>query len=408
MRGRITKRAIDALEVGEFLWDTEIPGFGCKAVSTGRVYVLQYRPRTQADKRQTAPKRITLGKHGRQLTPDQARSMAAELLLEVRSGSDPAQKLRSSDSPTVATLFERFLDDYLPGKKRPPRASTIAFYETLARCHVLPRLGTTRVDAVSAGDIERLHSGMRDSPYAANRTLSMLQQAFDQAERLGWRAQHSNPATHIDRYPESRRGAKREVMLDPEGMRRLMGAVQDEENSRGSLAACAAIRVAFWTGWRIGEVLALEWANLDFAEGRARRVKTKTAPEEYRQLPDEAIAVLSGQIRVAGCPYVFPGRDLSHHLTHVRKPWARIRQRAGLGNLEGLGAFRLHDLRHNVVSWDVSRGVPLEIAGRNVGHRSRRSTEVYAHFAPTALKRAADERAAAMRGALEGERNPMS
>ena len=69
-----------------------------------------------------------------------------------------------------------------------------------------------------------------------------------------------------------------------------------------------------------------------------------------------------------------------------------------------VGAFRLHDLRHNVVSWDVSRGVALEIAGKNVGHRSRQATEIYAHFAPDALKRAADERARAMRMAVEGTR----
>jgi integrase len=81
---------------------------------------------------------------------------------------------------------------------------------------------------------------------------------------------------------------------------------------------------------------------------------------------------------------------------------AYIRKRAGLHDLPGLGPFRLHDLRHNVVSWDVSRGVPLEIAGKNVGHRSRRSTEVYAHFAPDALKKAADDRARAMREAMEG------
>ena len=81
--------------------------------------------------------------------------------------------------------------------------------------------------------------------------------------------------------------------------------------------------------------------------------------------------------------------------------WLKIRKRAKLDDLEGIGPLRLHDLRHNVVSWDVSRGVPLEIAGKNVGHRSRRSTEVYAHFAPDALKRAADERAKAMRAALE-------
>jgi integrase len=169
------------------------------------------------------------------------------------------------------------------------------------------------------------------------------------------------------------------------------------------MVAAAALRVAFWTGWRIGEVLRLRWANLDLSRGVARLLLTKTAAEEYRQFPSEAVRVLEGIPKVAGCPFVFPGEDLKNHLTTVRKPWARIRERAGLDRLEGLGAFRIHDLRHNVVSWDVSRGVPLEVAGKNVGHRSRRSTEVYAHFAPDALKRAADERAAAMRAAFEAE-----
>lgn len=66
-----------------------------------------------------------------------------------------------------------------------------------------------------------------------------------------------------------------------------------------------------------------------------------------------------------------------------------------------LGAFRTHDLRHTIVSWDVSRGVLLEIAGKNVGHRSRAFTELYAHFAPSALKQAADDRATAMQEAVE-------
>jgi integrase len=267
---------------------------------------------------------------------------------------------------------------------------------------VLPALGAKRVDAVTSADLERLHAAMRATPYIANRTLSLLQHAFDQAERWGWRPQHSNPALHMERYREERRGARKEVMLAAAEMARLLTAIDEEEPSVGAVA-CAALRVVFWTGWRVGEVLALEWANVDLERGAARLLLTKTAAEEYRQLPAEAVTVLARVPRVAGCPYVFPGQDLQGHLTTVRKPWARIRRRAGLDRIEHLGAFRIHDLRHNVVSWDVSRGVPLEIAGKNVGHRSRRSTEVYAHFAPDALKRAADERAAAMRAAVEGE-----
>jgi len=48
MRGKITKRAIDALLVGPdggtvSLWDTEVAGFGVRVRRGGKVYVLKYR-----------------------------------------------------------------------------------------------------------------------------------------------------------------------------------------------------------------------------------------------------------------------------------------------------------------------------------------------------------------------------
>ena len=409
MRKRITKRTVDALRASTravFLWDTDVTGFGCKVTPSGRkVFIFQYRTRGQDSK--TAPKRVTLGKYG-ELTPDRARALAAHLRLEVNAGGDPASAWRPGESPFVSDLAERFLELYLPTKKRPPRASTISYYESLFRCHVLPSLGSVSVGTVTSTDVEKLHTEMRETPYIANRTLSLLQQAFDQAERWGWRPQHTNPALHIDRYPEERRGQKKEVMLTAEQMARLLEAIKAEEQAGGNPVACAGIRVAFWTGWRIGEVLRLEWVNLDLERGVAKLLQTKTAEEEYRQLPAEAVAILEHLPRIAGCPWVFPGHEPERPLEAVRKPWSKIRERAGLNDLDGLGPLRLHDLRHNVVSWDVSRGVPLEIAGKNVGHRSRRSTEVYAHFAPDALKRAADDRARAMRTAVTESRQKAS
>ncbi len=402
MQKKITKRSVDAAVPTSrrlFLWDTEVTGFGLKVMPSGKkIYVFQYRIPGQG--RRTPPRRITLGRHG-ELTPDKARKLAAKLLVDVRSGDNPAIARRPSETPTVEELAERFLTEYLPFKKKPPRAKTVSYYESLFRCHVVPRLGGLKVDAVATSDVEKLHSEMRETPYIANRTLTVLQHAFDQAERWGWRPQHTNPAKHIERYREHRRGAKKEVMLTAEQMHELLEAIGVDEDNHADSGACAALRVAFWTGWRISEVLRLEWDNVDLERGVAKLLLTKTAAEEYRQLPDEATTVLAQRPKVAGCRYVFPGRDLRGHLTTVRGPWLRIRERAGLDKLEGLGAFRLHDLRHNVVSWDVSRGVPLEIAGKNVGHRSRQATEVYAHFAPDALKRAANERASAMRSAVE-------
>lgn len=405
MRQKITKTSVDKLRPkarDAFLWDTEITGFGCKITPAGRkVYILQYR--TEGQDSRKAPKRITLGKHG-DITADKARRKAARALLKVKDGEDPRQFRQSDADPTVEMLADRFLNEYLPNKKRPPRERTVESYESLLRCHIVPRLGDLRLDELTVADVEALHVSLRDTPYVANRALVVLQQALDQAEAWGWRSERSNPARHVERYREERRGAKKEVMLSAKQMAALLQAIDVEEAGGANPTACAAIRAAFWTGWRIGEVLRLEWANLDLEQGVAKLVRTKTAEEEYRQVPQEALAILSTQPRLAGCSYVFPGHDASTHLTTVRKPWVKIRDRAGLADLDGLGPLRLHDLRHNVVSWDVSRGVGLEIAGKNVGHRSRASTETYAHFAPDALKRAADSRAAAMKEALEEAR----
>ncbi|MDY7092607.1 MAG: tyrosine-type recombinase/integrase [Acidobacteriota bacterium] len=406
MQQRITKRAVDSLIASNqkpvFLWDRELKGFGVKALPSGRkVFLLQYR--MPGDSWKKAPKRLTIGAVGT-LTPEQARRRASELLLGIAAGEDPREAIRrQTDTPTMTDLAERFLAEYLPGKKRPPRASTISFYEGLFRCHVTPRLGDIPVADVTTAQVEGLHQTLRHKPYVANRVLSMLQNAFDQAERWQWRPQLSNPARHVERYPEAKRGAKTEVMLSSEQMSALLQAIDAEEAEGGNPTACTAIRFAFWTGWRIGEVLRLEWDRIDMEQGVATLLQTKTAETERRQLPAEAVSLLEEVTRLAGCKYVFPGADARGHLTTVRRPWQNICKRAGLDDLPGLGAFRLHDLRHNVVSWDVSRGVPLEIAGRNVGHRSRRSTEVYAHFAPDALKKAADERARAMREAMEGK-----
>ena len=320
----------------------------------------------------------------------------------VRSGDDPKEEWASQQSRTFDELAKDYLEKHLPNRKKVPRPSTIRNYKILVNTHLVPAFGNRQVGEIQREDIERLHISMRGRPYQANRMLSAARQLFLHAERLGWRSLNSNPVAAIEKYPESRRGAKKEVMLSADQMGKLLASIRDFEESGGDPSGAAAIEFAFWTGWRIGEVLGLRWEHVDTGQAMARLVKTKTAEEEYRVLPSQALGVLERIPRSEKSASVFVGKNGKAALTTVRRPWHQIRALAGLDDLEGLGALRLHDLRHNVVSWDVSRGVSLEMAGKTVGHRSRQATEVYAHFAPDALRRSADERAEAMRDAAQG------
>ncbi len=61
MRIKITKRAVDAITpcaADQYLWDTEIKGFGLKVTPAGnKVFVLQYRK----GGRNSRTKRLTIG-----------------------------------------------------------------------------------------------------------------------------------------------------------------------------------------------------------------------------------------------------------------------------------------------------------------------------------------------------------
>ena len=80
-----------------FLWDSEIPGFGCKVTPKGgRIYLLQYSRNDRAH-------RVTIGRHGVEFTAEQARNEARRLRGLIASGENPAaERLRDRSMPTVA------------------------------------------------------------------------------------------------------------------------------------------------------------------------------------------------------------------------------------------------------------------------------------------------------------------
>src|SRR5271169_4197528 len=92
MKGKITKRSVDALKClagkdREVLWDDALSGFGVAAFPSGKkVYVVQYRQAGRS-------RRSTIGEHGR-LTPDEARRAAKVELGSVEGGADPIEDRR--------------------------------------------------------------------------------------------------------------------------------------------------------------------------------------------------------------------------------------------------------------------------------------------------------------------------
>ena len=148
----------------------------------------------------------------------------------------------------------------------------------------------------------------------------------------------------------------------------------------------------------------MRWSDVDFERSALRLPDSKTGAKVI-PLGPAALALLAKAQRVEGNPYVIPGRRAGAHFVGLHRPWARIRERAGL---EGV---RLHDLRHSFASVGAAAGLGLPVLGAILGHLSHATTARYAHLADDprrmAAARISDEIAAALSGHAAGEAMPL-
>ena len=152
MKGRrITKRLVDSLEPdparNTIVWDPDALGFGVCVLRGGcRSYIFEYRA-------SGIKRRMTLGKHGRALTADQAREIARRYRLAVQNGADPATEAEESrEAPTVRDLAERYLAEHAVKRSESTRRNS----ELMFRFHILPTLGAKHVERVTWADIDAI------------------------------------------------------------------------------------------------------------------------------------------------------------------------------------------------------------------------------------------------------------
>ena len=387
MKGKITKRTVESAAPGQgdvFLWDTEIPGFGLKVTPSGRrVYILQYTFGGRS-------RRYTIGRHGAEKTPEEARRDARSVRGRVAKGHDPAGEIATDKSvPTLEAFADRYLAEHAAVKKK---ASSAAEDRRNLRNHVLPVLGRWRVTEITRADIARLHNAMRETPGTANRCLALLSKMFNLAEKWGYRPDGTNPTRHVEKYPER----KIERFLSEAELARL-GEVLDGAAQAGEhTSVIAAIRLLIFTGCRRNEILTLRWEHVDFERGCLWLPDSKTGAQMVL-IGAPAIELLSAFPRVDDNPYVLPGALPGKHYVGLEKAWRRLRSRAGLADV------RLHDLRHSFASMGAGSGESLVLIGALLGHRNTATTARYAHLSSDPLRAAADRIAGRIAGAMRGD-----
>lgn len=403
----IGKRAIDALPVpadGEaWFWDTRFKGFGLRVKANGtKSYALQYRNANGQSRK------FTIGRHG-EITPDAARKKAADLLAEIRLGSDPAAaRQEQRQALTVSELAARYLAEGPAARPDKKPSSWRSDRSNLAR-HVLPLLGNRHVRTLVKADIERWQQAVADGKTAVDVKTGFRGRAIVEggkgaaaralasvATMLSWAAERGiipdNPARGVRAF----KGQKLERFLSADEVARLGEAIIAlVQQSRLNPKVAAVIRLLLLTGCRKSEILSLQWSFVSFDRQCLDLPDSKTGARVV-PLSAAALDVLAAMPREHASPWVFPAERGEGHLTLPYKDWQRVAERADLPGV------RLHDLRHSFASAAVAGGASLYLTAKLLGHKQSRTTERYAHFADDPVRAAANAIAGRIADSLNG------
>jgi len=143
------------------------------------------------------------------------------------------------------------------------------------------------------------------------------------------------------------------------------------------------VRFALATGLRQGNVIGLEWSQVDLQRRLAwiHADQAKARKAIAVPLNEPAVAVLQRQ----------NGKHQTRVFTFRGKPVAWVNTRAWKDALRraGIADFRWHDLRHTWASWHVQAGTPVYELQELGGWGSTEMVRKYAHLAPGQLAKAA-------------------
>ncbi len=318
----------------------------------------------------------------RRASPIQTKRGAERYERDVRASlSDGSYGKEKRRIPTLAEFAVEFMKSYA---KVNNKHSTYEDKRSMFKHHLLPFFGRMRIDQIVSREIERYKAFRVETPSVKTVTnhLSVLRKLLDVAYE--WEIIAAIPKFRWMKLPPA---SFRYLEFDE--AERLLGAARGDVEQQWH----AMILLALSTGMRQGELLAVQWDDIDLVAGRllVRRSVTRGVvgtPKSGRNreipLNSRVLAELRRFRHLRG-PLVFCNEDGSLLTKNqCRRPLRRLQRKAALVELGW------HDLRHSFASHLVMRGAPMKAVQELLGHSTMEMTMRYAHLSPSVRKDAVE------------------
>lgn len=348
-------------------------------------------------------KRLGVGKTGKK----SAELAAIRIQARLAEGGDMSVLNPPPLVPSLRVYAARWLDGVAALRCQP---STVELYRHRLATRLLPTLGSLPLTAITRERIKALVAeqfragslkieGRSISPKTLRAVMSTLITILNSAVEDGLIP--NNPAARWGRVVRPEQAQVEEVeAFTPEELTRLLEVTERDDSDAYPFILCLAR-----TGLRLGEAMALQWADVDFAQRvllvrrSARRGRTsipKNGKARRVDMSRQLGGVLRGWKTLSDAEAAVEGHEASSWVFPTlaanpcaqdtfRRRWRRILERAELRYR------KLHTLRHTFASLLIQGGEPITYVQRQLGHHSPAFTlAVYTHFVPRGDRRAVD------------------
>ena len=355
----------------------------------------------------------------------EAKHLADRVKTEIRAGRNPAPRpVETPDASglTFGDVCDRYLTEYF-GKidtpdgpqwtgRRPQTGQDAWYHLNIVRKVIVPagngqrvRLEQKLFTAVSTFDVRTVQSERRShGATGCNRLMARLRHLFN------W-----SIAEGMIYHTPFKRGDVTLVKLDTHAERERTRRLQPGERARllqhANPHLQALIIAALSTGCRVGELLSLQWSQLQRDEQNDTQVivlpASKTKTHDLRVIPvsSELRAVLEmrrtdpkGQ-EFSPDAYVF-GNAVGEQLVTIKTAWRNTCRRAGITGLH------FHDLRREFACRLLESSADLHDVRDFLGHATIKTTSRYLRSSPVRLAQAVERMEAATETVADADDQP--
>ena len=288
---------------------------------------------------------------------------------------------------TLATFTKVYFND----KKGELKERSVRNKKYMIEAHVLPYFGERKMNEITPSDIIQWQNMMREKQYSET-YLRMIQ---NQITALFTHAYNiyglsNNPCKKVKKMGKS--DANKLDFWTKEEYDRFIATIDHEDRYY------TLFEILFWTGCRIGEVLALTKDDIDFINNRIHITKTY-----YRMNGEDIITTPKTEqsVRTIDIPE-FLKNEIADYVSRiyactekqrlfpvvaeaVQHKMKRHTEKAEVKKI------RVHDLRHSHVAYLIFQGVQPLIIKERLGHRDIKITlNTYGHLYPSEQKKVAE------------------